>query len=49
MPTTDIIYVAKQTSKNMISICRESRMYEPKDKEWIKEKIYAMLRKQAGK
>eukprot|EP00116_Pleurobrachia_bachei_P017415 sb/3477677/ len=28
---------------------RNSRSYEPKDKEWIKEKIYALLRKQAGK
>ncbi|KAL5251821.1 enhancer of rudimentary homolog [Bolinopsis microptera] len=28
---------------------RDQRTYEPKDKEWIKEKIYALLRKQAGK
>ena len=30
-------------------IFRDQRAYEPKDKEWVKEKIYALLRKQAGK
>lgn len=27
----------------------KSGNYEPHDKEWVKEQIYSMLRKQAGK
>ncbi|KXJ18925.1 enhancer of rudimentary homolog [Exaiptasia diaphana] len=30
-------------------VCTKSKMYTPHNKEWIKEQIYIMLRKQAGK
>jgi hypothetical protein len=31
------------------SLDTKSGKYEPHNKEWVKEKIYVMLRKQAGK
>lgn len=30
-------------------VCTSNKVYAPHNKEWIKEQIYIMLRKQAGK
>ncbi|CAB3976591.1 enhancer of rudimentary homolog [Paramuricea clavata] len=37
--------------QDLVCLCLDTKSgkYEPHNKEWVKEKIYVMLRKQAGK
>ncbi|KAJ7384764.1 hypothetical protein OS493_020356 [Desmophyllum pertusum] len=42
-------YIDNLTDLSCMMRCQKEPMYEPHNKEWIKENIYIMLRKQAGK
>lgn len=42
-------YIDSLTDLTCLVRCQKEPYYEPHNKEWIKENIYVMLRKQAGK
>ena len=42
-------YIDKLTDLTCLTLRVKDNMYGPHNKEWIKEQIYIMLRKQAGK